>query len=154
MRRWRIHQGKVGMETVIRSVRRKEKGCKDSSVWGIFTLWMVKKKYFPHKHVPLNRKHTLSTRWKKKKILPWDSMAAHKCTRCADSNLEALGHKEPLLMIHAGVARCRDPISTVSHHLLRGKQQPLSFCLAAGTLKCIKFPLGDLKSVFSPVVAD
>lgn len=57
-------------------------------------------------------------------------------------------------MIHAGLADCGDLISTVSHHLWREKQRPFAFYLAAGTLKCIKFPLGDLRSVFSPVVAD
>lgn len=56
-------------------------------------------------------------------------------------------------MIHVGLAECGD-ISTVSHHVWREKQWPFSFYLAAGTLKCIKFPLGDLRSVFSPVVAD
>lgn len=61
-------------------------------------------------------------------------------------------HKEPPLMIRVGLADCRDLISTVSHHLWGG-QWPFSFSLAAGTLKCIKFPLGDLRSV-SPVVAD
>ena len=63
-------------------------------------------------------------------------------------------HKETLLMIRVGLADCGDLISTMSHHLCREKQQPFSFYLAAGTLKCIKFPLGDLRSVFSPVVAD
>lgn len=43
---------------------------------------------------------------------------------------------------------------TVSHHSRREKQRAFSLCLAAGTLKCITFSLGDLRSVFSPVVAD
>lgn len=57
-------------------------------------------------------------------------------------------------MIHVGLADCGDLISTLSHHLWRVKQQPFSFYLAAGILKCIKFPLGDLRSVFSAMVAD
>lgn len=64
----------------------------------------------------------------------------------------ASAHKDILPLIHVGLSM--EIISAVSHHLWRAKQWPFSFHLAAGTLKCIKFPLGDLKSVFSPMVAE
>lgn len=70
---------------------------------------------------------------------------------------------EAPLMIRVGLAGCGDLISTVSHHLLGEKTTtttknthahwPLSFNLAAGTSECVKFPLGDLRSVFSAAVA-
>lgn len=57
-------------------------------------------------------------------------------------------------MTHVGFTDRTDLIFSMSHLLLREKQQPLSFCLAAGTLKSIKIPLGVLGSAFSPAAAD
>lgn len=75
------------------------------------------------------------------------------CVRRPASNSKSLLHATRLYLWYMSTS-LRSNIHCDSSSVEGKTVAALSFCFAAGTLKCIKFPFVELRSVFSPVVAD